>query len=276
MKTAFLGDEYSHTYAACKVFCGEKTECIGYRTAREVAEAAANGECDMCVLPVENSVEGSVTSTADVLLDFPLFIRAETARAVHHGFIVKEGATLADIREVYSHPQALAQCAKWLAGNVGSAEQIAVHSTSRALKLLDTKEKAAVAALPARGQKELFSHIEDYASNATRFLLLSTRVADSGDRASVIFAAKNRPGGLLSVLKVFEVCGMNMTYIQSRPSKSGLGDYIFFVDFTLPEGNEAASLERLLVLLGEWTSFCKFLGRYYHINNSEATDNLWD
>ena len=276
MKVAFLGNEYSHTYAAGKVLCGDNAEYVGFRTAREVAVATASGKCDMCVLPVENSVEGSVTATADVLLDFPLFIRAETARAIHHGFIVKEGACLKDISTVYSHPQALAQCAKWLAANVENAEQIAVHSTSYALTLLDTKEKAAVAAMPASGQKELFSRIEDYASNATRFLLLSPLVSDKGGRASVIFSARNRPGGLLSVLGIFERESMNMTYIQSRPSKSGLGDYIFFVDFTLPEKAGDNALAELVKALEANTSFFKFLGRYNHINNSEATDNLWD
>ncbi|MCI9030902.1 MAG: ACT domain-containing protein [Clostridia bacterium] len=275
MKIAFLGDEYSHTYAASREFCGKKqAECKGFRTAREVAESVASGKCDMCVLPVENSVEGSVTATADVLLDFSLFIRAETTRAIHHGFIVNDGAGLSDIREVYSHPQALAQCARWLADNT-EAEQIAVHSTSYALTLLDSKDKAAIAAMPARGQKELFSHIEDYASNATRFLLLSPFAGSKGNRASVIFAAKNRPGGLLDVLKIFEGAGLNMTYIQSRPSKSGLGDYIFFVDFTLPKKGGDKTLEELVALLKADTGFCKFLGRYDHITNSEATNNLW-
>lgn len=168
---------------------------------------------------------------------------------------------------MYSHPQALAQCREWLEKNLPDAEQTAVYSTAYALELLDSDDKAAIAGAAASGQKVLSANIEDYPSNKTRFVRLSRGRADGGSRASVIFAAKNRPGGLLSVLKVFEVCGMNMTYIQSRPSKNELGDYIFFVDFTLPKERKAQSLERLLTLLDDWTGFCKFLGSYDHINS---------
>lgn len=270
MKIAYLGNEYSHTFAACKALCGD-AEFVGKKTAHDVATAVASGECDMCVLPIENSVEGSVTATADALLELPLFIRAETALSIHHNLVAIKGASLKDIRTVFSHPQALAQCRGWLKSKLKDADTVAVHSTSYALELLSSADKAAVAATAASGQEVLVANVEDYSSNATRFLLLGREEGTVGDRGSVIFSAGNRPGGLLSVLKVFEVCGINMTYIQSRPSKSGLGEYIFFVDFILPLDKETASLGRLLTLLEEWTSYCKFLGRYYNVNKSEAT-----
>jgi prephenate dehydratase len=268
VRTAYLGDEYSHSFAACKeFFCGETA---GYRTVREVAAAVVSGECDECVLPAENSVEGAVTATEDVLVDFDLYIRSRIVLPIRHCLVALPGAKLLDIEKVYSHPQALAQCGKWLSENVPNAERIPTLSTSYALGLIENARQAAVAGSAKNGQEIIARGIEDYKHNSTRFIRLSKELNDAGRRASVVFGAENRPGGLLYVLKLFESARMNMTRIESRPSKAGLGDYIFFVDFVLPESNGDAALKELLCSLRKNAASVKFLGRYDDINKAEA------
>lgn len=272
MKVAHLGDEYSHTFAAVRRLCGEVVS-VGRSTVRGAALAVVNGECDACVLPVENSTEGAVTATADVLVELPLFVRAQTAMTVHHDLIASEGANLKDIDTVYSHPQALAQCAKWLEKNLPGARRIAVSSTSQALGIIRGANQAAIARAPCPGQRSLEARIEDCKDNTTRFWLLSKVPGSHGRRFSVIFGAKDRPGGLLSVLRLFEKAEANMTRIESRPSKKALGEYIFFADFFHEDAEKA---ENLLKELKANTDFTKFLGRYDDIENMEAETDLWD
>lgn len=268
MRTAYLGDEYSHSFAACKEFACDCT--VGYKTVREAAAAVVSGECDECVLPAENSVEGAVTATEDALVDFDLYICSRIVLPIRHNLISISGAAVQNIERVYSHPQALAQCGKWLSENLPNAELLPTLSTSYALNLIEDERQAAVAGAAKSGQTVLAQGIEDYKHNSTRFIRLRKTPCGKGGRAGVIFGAENRPGGLLSVLKLFENARMNMTRIESRPSKSGLGDYIFFVDFILPETSGDAALKKLLDSLRNSAATVKFLGRYDDINNAEA------
>lgn len=268
MKIAYLGDEYSHTFAACKLLAIGDT--AGFKTVREAAAAVESGVCDECVLPAENSVEGAVTATEDALADFGLYIRSRAALPIRQNLVVLRGALPQNITRIFSHPQALAQCAKWLSENVPQAELIPTLSTSYALDLVTDKATAAVASAAKDGQEIAAFGIEDYKHNCTRFLRLSKTPNESGKRASVIIGAENRPGGLLNILKMFESAQMNMTRIESRPSKTGLGDYIFFVDFILPESGGGKAISGLLSELKAGGALIKFLGRYDDINTMEA------
>ena len=272
MKVAYLGDEYSHTFAACGVLA-KGMEAVSFSTMRAVAESVTEGECDCCVLPVENSLEGAVTATADILNELPLFIRAQTALAIHHDLIGVSGASLESVKTVYSHPQALAQCEKWLRNNLPKARLVSTFSTSYALQLLKSEQEAAIARAPRQGQKVIAENVEDSRGNATRFLLLSKKCGTHGKRGSVIFGAENKPGGLLDVLKLFEKERVNMTRIESRPSKRVLGEYIFFVDYTFERQESELSLLKELSLKNIPT---KYLGRYDDINRLEAETDLWD
>lgn len=267
MRIAYLGDDKSHTCAAAhRLF--EQGEFVGFKTVEEAVSAVNAKECGYAVLPVENSVEGGVNATMDALTDCGLFICGEITLPIHQNLIVKKGARLSDIKTVYSHPQALSQCREWLSKNLPHAERKEVYFTSYALRLIKDCTIAAIAAQADEGQQTLESGIEDRKNNSTRFIALSRLPCISGRKASVVFDAKNEPGGLLRVLGVFKDYGVNMTSIVSRPSKAAMGDYIFFVDFTF-EG-ESAEMDELTSALKLNTAFVRFLGRYDSLNKLEA------
>ena len=262
MKIAYLGDRYSHSYAASLYLADKKSDFRGYKSVSDAAQAVMEGECDMCVLPSENSVEGAVTATEDILLEKPLYIRSRVALPIHHCFVTKGNVPFDVIETVYSHPQALAQCSLWLKTNVPQAKTVSVYSTSYALGLIKSENEAAVAASAGENATEAARNIEDYGNNTTRFLLVSKECLTEGRRASVIFGAENRPGGLLDMLELLAHAGVNMTRIQSRPSKTGLGDYRFFADFTLPDSRGNEALACVTDSLKKAAAYFKFLGRY--------------
>lgn len=266
MKIAYFGDEKSHTYAAARRLFANG-EFVGYKTVEQVCRAVDEGDCCTCVIPAENSVEGSVNACFDALLSRKLFIRAEITMRIHHSLVVRDGAKAEEIRVVYSHPQALSQCRNYLETHLPQAQQIAVYSTSYALTLLDDGTKAAVALTADKGERILARGIEDFSNNATRFLALGKAPKAGGSKASVVFGAPNRPGGLLEILQVFADYGVNMTAITSRPSRAGMGDYIFFADYTSPaqSGGDGAMLDALR----SKTAFLKFLGSY---DGTECTE----
>ena len=257
IKIAYLGDKYTHTYAAAKKFDAD-AELVGYHTIYQSIDAAMRGECDYAVAPIENSCGGSVTETLDALRALPLYIRSETVLHVPQHLISVAGATADGIKTIYSHPQALAQCDGYLRTRFADAEAIAVSSTAEALALATSADKAAIARTPAEGQVIVEAEIEDVKNNSTRFVLIGNSPSDRGDKCSVVFETPNRPGALTEALSLFGAHGLNMTKIESRPHKSELGRYVFFVDFEC--GGQ--SPDRLLAELAVHASGLKYLGRY--------------
>ncbi len=258
-KIAYLGDKYTHTYAAACKF-GKNGELIGYPTIYSSIEAVANGNCDYVVCPIENSCGGSVADTLDALWSFHLYIKAETVLSVPQNLIGAEGAEIGDIKTVYSHAQAITQCAEFLRKELPQAKIISVDSTAAALMLIKDNSVAAIARTPAAGQTVLKSDIEDNRNNSTRFVLLGNEASLDGNKCSIVFETRNIPGALVAPLNKINDFGLNMTKIESRPHKSKLGRYVFFVDF-----DSNLDRKKLAEVVDELTSLTlslKFLGQY--------------
>lgn len=241
-----------------------------YPSVKSIIEYVEENENSVAVIPIENSIEGIVRETMDNLLnvsDKELQITAETVIPINHCLLSKS-KKLEDIKKVISHPQALAQCQGYIEKNLGKdVEKIEKSSTSKAAQEL-TNLDLSYAAIASVNSADLFGlnvlaqGINDEKDNKTRFVFLSrwkTTPTDS-DKTSIAFTTKNTPGALVKVLNVFDSLGINLLYIDSRPSKKNLGEYVFFVDF---EGHILdESTKKVLDLITLNTSFIKVLGSY--------------
>jgi prephenate dehydratase len=219
------------------------------------------------VVPVENSVEGGVTACLDALWEHPeLAITRALVLPIRHALLGSAG--LDGVSEVLSHPQALAQCSQWLAEHLPHALQLPTSSTAEAARMVaGSRFRAAVASRQAaqeHGLQELAYPINDVAGNCTRFLLLRREARQaSGAVASLAFSLhSNQPGALLEALGCFARRGLNMSRIESRPSKREMGEYIFFVDLDAAAGPAAGSTGSLEEALGELRPLCEHLALF--------------
>jgi prephenate dehydratase len=252
MRFAFLGPAGTYgEQAALKLAAleGMEVELVPKPGIGAVIEAVAAGDCDAAVVPVENSVEGGVTSCLDALWEHQ-GLRVDRALVLPIRHALVGSGPLQGISEVLSHPQALAQCNQWLAQNLGTALQLPTSSTAEAARLVrGSRFRAAIASRQAaleHGLEVLAYPVNDVPGNCTRFLLVRRGASHlEGPMASLAFSLRaNRPGALLEALACFCRHGLNMTRIESRPSKRALGEYIFFVDLELGDG--AAPAEQAL------------------------------
>jgi prephenate dehydratase len=245
---AYLGPEGTYSHAATRVFSaadGESSSTpaalIECTTISEIFDLVDRGRSTYGVVPIENALEGSVNETLDAFaFTSGAQIRGEIVVDIHHNLIVQPGATLAGIRTVASHPQALAQSRRWLQQNLPGTQALATTSTAEAVRMAsgDPQTAAIGTALAA----ELFSgeilaeQIEDHFGNQTRFVLIGSDALPSprdtrGFKTSLaLFMREDRPGTLLMILEEFAYAGLNLTKIQSRPTKRALGDYMFWID----------------------------------------------
>ncbi|ESA35391.1 prephenate dehydratase [Leptolyngbya sp. Heron Island J] len=239
-----------------------------YDTIAKAIQAAATGETDVAVVPIENSIGGSVRDTLDMLWELDnLKIQNNLVIPIHHA-LLSEAPSLNKIQTVYSHPQALTQCQKWLATNLPDATQVATSSTTEALPKL-SQDKAAAAISPLWAAQlynipTLADPINDNPDNSTRFWVLSQQLSNRGSHTSLAFRLPdNAPGALLKPLQLFATQGINMSRIESRPTKLALGDYRFFIDIeaSLDDSNTQATLH----LLRNCTKSLKIFGSYEQI-----------
>ncbi|MBE9029382.1 prephenate dehydratase [filamentous cyanobacterium LEGE 11480] len=197
-------------------------------------EAVARGEVPLAIVPVENSLQGGVTMTMDTLwrLD-QLQIHAALVMPIQHA-LLSHATSLEQIKQVYSHPQALGQCPLWLAENLPQAELIPANSTTEGIQYLSNPTIAAISSQRAAqlyGETVVACPINDHQDNCTRFLLISREAAPGGCFTSLALSLKaNQPGSLLQLLQAFADRGINLSRIESRPSKRSMGDYLFFLD----------------------------------------------
>ena len=250
----------------------ELLPCVGLRA---VVERLADGDCSAAVVPVENSVEGGVTATLDALWAHPdLCIRRALVLPIRHALLGCAGA-LGDVTEVLSHPQALAQCAGWLAEHLPQALQLPTSSTAEAARMVvGSRFRAAIASRQAQqehGLDELAFPVNDVPGNCTRFLLLQRgERRQQGDVASLAFSLHcNAPGALQEALACIATQGLNMSRIESRPSKRELGEYVFFVDVELPP-QQPEALERLVLSL---TPLCEHLAHFGAYPSGERSND---
>lgn len=229
-------------------------------------ESVVNDECSFGVIPIENSIEGPVGITLDSLAHkFDLKIYKEIIIPINQNLIVNPGCTMEDIEDVYSHAQAIAQCQEFIREN-----KIQPHyaiSTARAAKdIIGDNSKAAIGnskIVELYGLEILQSNIQDVDNNETRFVVVSKKDHEmtGKDKTSIIFSIyEDKPGGLYKILGIFEKNNINLTKIESRPSKKGLGKYLFFVDFNGHKDDEL--IQDILEEVDEHTYFLKVLGSY--------------
>lgn len=241
-------------------------ELIPYCSIPAVLESVQNDECLYGVVPIENSIEGPVGITLDSLAhNFDLKIYKEIIIPINQNLIVNPGCKIEDIEDVYSHAQAIAQCREFISKN-----KIQPHyaiSTARAAKdIKGDKTKAAIGnskIVELYGLEILEANIQDMDNNMTRFVVLSKKDSEitGNDKTSIIFSIyEDKPGQLYHILGIFEKNNVNLTKIESRPSKQGLGKYIFFVDF---EGHvKDERIQRIIKEIEENTYYLKILGSY--------------
>ena len=232
----------------------------------EVYRAVESGAADFGVVPVENSTEGAVGRSLDLMPQTPAKACGEVLIRIHHHLMAREPVPVSAIRRVYSHSQSLAQCHEWLNANVPEAERVAVASNAEAARrAAEEPGNAAVAgdrAAEHYGLAILASNIEDEPNNTTRFLILGDyEPKPSGhDRTSLVLSARNRAGAVYEMLTPFATRGVSMTKFESRPSKVALWEYLFFVDIEghRDDANVAAALEEV----GGIAGYLKVLGSY--------------
>ncbi|MCP9834765.1 MULTISPECIES: prephenate dehydratase [unclassified Cyanobium] len=278
MRLAFLGPVGTYGEQAAQrlaVLEGlEGVDFVPQQGIRAVIRALADADCELAVVPVENSVEGGVTSCLDALWEHPdLAVARALVLPIRHALV--GSGPLEAISEVLSHPQALAQCSLWLGEQLPQALQLPTSSTAEAARLVrGSRFRGAIASLEAaaeHGLEVLAYPINDVPGNCTRFLLLRRgERSHRGPHASLAFSLhSNRPGALLESLGCFARQGLNMSRIESRPSKREMGEYIFFVDLELAEG--AAPLDGAIADL---TPLCEHLALFgaYPLTNLAAED----
>jgi len=231
---AFLGPETTYTHQAALSKFGQSLHYLPCETIEQVFEEVEKENAQYGVVPIENSIEGGVTPTQDRLTRTPLKITAEIYLPIHHCLIVQPGRELP--KKIYSNPQALAQCRNWLARHFPQAELIPTRSTAGAGdQVLQDPDAAAIAsrlAAEEHGLEVLAENIQDLSGNSTRFLVLGREYGPpSGkDKTSIFFGVRHKTGALFQSLEPLHRAGLNLTKIESRPSKQRAWEYTFFVD----------------------------------------------
>lgn len=253
MRLAYLGPEGTFTHrAALSVEADERLPC---RSIHAVFEAVKEGRADQGLVPAENAVQGSVHETLDLLLEGPLTVLAETELPIEHHLVGKRGRTL---ERVYSHRQALAQCADWLERHLPEAERVEALSTGDAALLAAADERSAAISPSALAGLEVLAEAIGPANNRTRFWVVGRPGGrPEGDRMLVAFGAPHQPGALHACLGPLAELGVNLTRIESRPSRVTAWTYHFILEIdTFGRGDE------VLARLGQKAPWVRELGRW--------------
>ncbi len=262
---AYLGPEGTFSEAAMIKRFGHASHGMPCASIDEVFREVESGEANYGMVPVENSSEGAIGRTLDLLLQSPLKVCGEVMLPIHQ-CLLSQQTGLGKIKRVYSHPQSLGQCQHWLNANLPHAERVAVSSNAEAARLAAQQpDSAAVAGRQAAerfGVAMQAENIEDDPRNTTRFLVIGDQeVAPSGrDKTTLVMSAANRPGAVHDLLVPLAKNGVSMTKLESRPARSGLWEYVFFVDI---EGHsEDTKVAAALTELNQVAAFVKVLGSY--------------
>ncbi|MBA4743404.1 MAG: prephenate dehydratase [Azoarcus sp.] len=265
LRVAYLGPAGTFTESAARKHFGAAPAFSALAAIDDVFRAVEAGNADYGIVPVENSTEGVIGRTLDLLLASPLKICGEVRLRIHQN-LMSRAPDLGAVTKVYSHAQSLAQCHEWLDRNLRTLPRVAVASNAEAARLASGEDGAA--AIGAEAAAELYdlrilaANIEDDPRNTTRFVVIAQH--DSGvsgqDRTSLVCSAPNRPGAVHGLLEPFARHGVSMSKLQSRPARGGMWEYVFYVDL---EGHQAdPPVAAALAELVERASFVKILGSY--------------
>ncbi len=266
LKIAYLGPEGTWTHQAAIKKFGHSVEYTAHPNFAEVFDQVTRRKADYGVVPIENSTEGAVSHTLDLFVDSSLQICAQILLRIENGLmaaIPKE-----EVKTLYSHPQVFGQCRTWILQNFPKADLVEVSSTTRAAQIAREKASEGAAAMGGALAAEMYGltmleeSIQDRATNTTRFLVIGEKTcpATGNDRTSMLFAIHDRPGSLVRALQAFEHFDINMSKIESRPSKRKDWEYVFYVD--LAGHCENDEVKEALSELEKHCSMVKLLGSY--------------
>jgi len=263
---AFLGPLGTYTHDAAVQHFGVGVEAMPVEAFAGIFQAVENGDADFGVAAIENSTEGAVNQTHDLLIDSDVSICGEVRLRIRH-CLMSQHDNLANIKSVHAHPQALAQCRKWLTEHLPGAELISESSNAAAAELAaDNADGVAAIASASAAERynlqRLANGIEDVTNNTTRFIVIGRhKPAPTGhDASSLLISAPHKPGGLRRILQPLEDAGVSMTRIESRPGRTQLWEYVFFIDV---RGHcDDPSLAAVLQQLQEETPLVRVLGSY--------------
>ncbi len=266
LSVAYLGPQGTFSEAAMHKRFGSAVQGISCISIDQVFGFVENGSAQYGIVPVENSTEGAIGITLDLLLQSTVKVCGEVMLAIHQCLLAPEVLPLTEIKAIYSHPQSLAQCRDWLNTHLPKIARIPVSSNAEAARLASEEiQSAAIAGSQAAEHfklQVLEANIEDDPRNTTRFFVIGNQqVARSGkDKTSLVLSAMNRPGAMHALLAPLSSHGVSMTRLESRPSRSGLWEYVFYMDIEGHQADEkiAAALEELRKI----AAFVKVLGSY--------------
>jgi prephenate dehydratase len=272
MRVAFQGEPGAYSEAAALEHFGAETVAVPCETFDAVFASVESRVCDGGLVPIENSLAGSIHRNYDLLLQHALPIVGEHYLRVRHCLIARPGVELAEIRKVISHPQGLAQCEKYLRSLPGVKSE-AVYDTAGSVKIIREQGDRSVAAIASRRAAEVYGMailaegIEDDPANFTRFLVIARHsmspqpVVPGGDaKTSIVFTLRNVPGSLFKAMSVFALRDLDLTKIESRPLVGKPWEYLFYIDFAGSTADLAVS--RALDHLGEYALMLRVLGSY--------------
>ena len=269
MKVAYQGEPGAYSEEAGYGYFNDPT-MMSKKSFRDVFEAVSSGACQSGLIPIENSLAGSIHQNYDLLLQNNLYIVGEYLLRVHHCLIGMPGVKLSDIKQAISHPQALGQCAGYL--NKNDIEPTPVYDTAGSVKMLKEKGERYTAAIASKIAAEIYDMeileegIEDNPENFTRFLEIRAKpVSAEGEvKTSIVFTLQNKPGSLFKALSVFALREIDLTKIESRPLPGKPWEYLFYIDFIGAIGKNPA--KRALDHLGEYAQMLRVLGSYPRFN----------
>ncbi|MEA3489496.1 MAG: prephenate dehydratase [Candidatus Omnitrophota bacterium] len=265
LTVAYLGPELTFTHQASLKKFGSSVKYLSCDNIPDVFRQVENGSADYGVVPIENSTEGAVNHTLDMFIDSPLKICSEIYYFIRHSLLCKR-SNMKSITKIYSNPQVFGQCRGWIEKNLSWAKLRDVTSTAKAAEIASRHPDAACIASEIAAKKfqlkVLARSIEDSATNVTRFLVIGKEMSkvSGADKTSIVFSVKDKPGVLHDMLSSFKNNGINLTKIESRPSKKELWKYYFFID--LEGHSETQKVKKALKNLEKKCYFLTILGSY--------------
>ena len=266
LRIAYLGPEGTWTHQAAIKKFGHSVDYMPQPNFSDVFDQVARRKASYGVVPIENSTEGAVSHTLDLFVDSPLHICAQILMRIENGLMA--AIPREEIKTLYSHPQVFGQCRSWILRHFPQADLVEVSSTTKAAEIARDRASEGAAALGGSLAAEMYGltlieeSIQDRATNTTRFLVIGEKTCPptGNDRTSILFAIHDRPGSLVNALKAFDEFHINMSKIESRPSKRRDWEYIFYVD--LAGHCEDAAVADALAELNKHCSLVKLLGSY--------------
>lgn len=270
MKIGYLGPEGTFSQMAALKYAKYKGECelVPFSGIPVVLKAVEDGLIDECVVPFENSIEGTVNFTIDSLVfDVDLEMKSEIVLPISHNIAARRDCENIEPVKILSHPQSLAQCRKFLERNYKNADTVQVSSNSEAARIVSQSIEpwfcvTTEAAAEIYGLTILKKGIQDEKHNETRFVAVGKGegiIDGIKEKTSIVFSTENKPGELYKILDIMSIWDLNMTKIESRPMKNQLGTYVFFVDL---ECHNAEDMKDALKMIKRKTTFFKHLGTY--------------